>query len=318
MNENMPYLFSQAAEDWLAYNLPELKYSSFVRYTNILNKQLLPAFADTPVSEITRERVIHFRGQLLEQPGEEKTGLAPNTVALVFSVLRRILAFAHVEKGYQVADLSKITIRQSAMPLRVFSMTEQRRLNQYLRKATKTSDVGILLTLYTGLRIGEVCALKWYDISLENRTIHVHQTMQRIQTFQEPLRTKVIITSPKSPCSIRYIPIPDFLYKFLFLHRKKPECFLLTGCPIRYMEPRHLSYRFAHILKSCDIHDATFHTLRHTFATRCIEQGVDIKTLSEILGHANVNITLNRYVHPSMDFKRKNMDKLSGLFEDCL
>ena len=83
------------------------------------------------------------------------------------------------------------------------------------------------------------------------------------------------------------------------------------------MEPRHLSCRFAHILKSCDIHDATFHTLRHTFATRCVEQGVDIKTLSEILGHANVNITLNRYVHPSMDFKRKNLDKLSGLFEDC-
>ena len=93
---------------------------------------------------------------------------------------------------------------------------------------------------------------------------------------------------------------------------------MLTGVSERYMEPRCLVVRFTHVLNECGIQNATFHTLRHTFATRCIEQGVDTKTLSEILGHANVNITLNRYVHPSMDFKRKNMDKLSELFEDCL
>ena len=121
------------------------------------------------------------------------------------------------------------------------------------------------------------------------------------------------ITKPKSQCSIRDIPIPEVLLPYLDSKRSTDE-YVLTGRSDIYVEPRTMQNHFKRILKQCDIEDVNFHVLRHTFATRCIELGFDIKSLSEILGHANVNITLNRYVHPSMDLKQQNMSKLSDLF----
>jgi integrase len=127
-------------------------------------------------------------------------------------------------------------------------------------------------------------------------------------------KTKVVISSPKSDSSIRAIPLPDEIYKLLQQNRKQSDAYLLTGLPNRYMEPRLVQSRFKSILLDLGIKHANFHALRHTFATRCVELGFDIKSLSEILGHSTVNITLNRYVHPSMDLKQKNMNMLSDLF----
>ena len=140
-----------------------------------------------------------------------------------------------------------------------------------------------------------------------------HKTMQRIQTQGGPSKTKVVITEPKSFCSIRDIPLSKDIAELIPEH-KDPNAYFLTGKINQYIEPRTMENHFKRILKELDIENAHFHTLRHTFATRCVEVGFDIKSLSEILGHANVNITLNRYVHPSMDLKQKNMEKLSDLF----
>ena len=153
---------------------------------------------------------------------------------------------------------------------------------------------------------------------MEEKTIFVHQTMQRLQIngkdSENGKKTRVLISTPKSSCSIRKIPIPNEIFEMLKKVRTVPEAFLLTGVSSKYIEPRTLQYYFKNVLKECGIEDANFHVLRHTFATRCIEVGFDIKSLSEILGHANVNITLNCYVHPSMELKRENMSKLSELF----
>ena len=314
MRETKNILFEKAAAEWLETVQLELKQSSLVRYTNILQTHLLPEFEGVPITEITREQAIHYRGWLLQSGGKEKGGLSPKTVVIIFSVLRRILSFSEAERGCEVTDLSTVTIRQATKPLRVFSLAEQKKLNQYLTVKPSLSNTGILLSLYTRLRIGEVCALKWEDISLEDWTIYIHRTMQRVQTFREHPRTNVIITEPKSPCSVRLIPIPEFLHDYFLKNQKEPDCFFLTGSARKYTEPRSLENKFRRILNNCDIQGATYHTLRHTFATRCIEQGFDIKTLSEILGHANVTITMNRYVHPSMEFKRKSMEMLSALF----
>ena len=173
--------------------------------------------------------------------------------------------------------------------------------------------LGIYLCLFTGIRVGELCALTWDDISLENNMIHIHRTMQRIQTPDSERKTAILIAKPKSQCSIRDIPIAGALREKLVQQAVK-EGYVLTGNKTNYIEPRTMQNRFKAIVERCGIQDVHFHTLRHTFATRCIEVGFDVKSLSEILGHANVSITLNRYVHPSMELKQKNMDKLSKLF----
>ena len=143
--------------------------------------------------------------------------------------------------------------------------------------------------------------------------IHIQRTLQRIQTPDSEKKTTILITEPKSQCSIRDIPIAAVLREKLIQQPIK-EGYVLTGNKNKYVEPRTMENRFKAITKKCKIQDAHFHTLRHTFATRCIEVGFDVKSLSEILGHANVNITLNRYVHPSAELKQENIDKLSKLF----
>ena len=175
--------------------------------------------------------------------------------------------------------------------------------------------MGILICLFTGLRIGEICALRWSDISLDEQYIHIHQTMQRIQTKDdEKSKTSVVILTPKSSCSIRRVPIPDNLLYLMTEFQAPENAFLLTGKEKKYMEPRTLENHFKTIINLCSIDKANFHALRHTFATRCVELGFDVKSLSEILGHASVNITLNRYVHPSMELKKRNMNMLSEIF----
>ena len=127
------------------------------------------------------------------------------------------------------------------------------------------------------------------------------------------MKTTIVISAPKSDCSIRTIPIPDDIFQILEKQQKKANAYILTGNTYEYIEPRTLQYRFRSLMNQCDIEDAHFHVLRHTFATRCVELGFDVKSLSEILGHASVNITMNRYVHPSMELKQKNMNMLSNL-----
>ena len=157
------------------------------------------------------------------------------------------------------------------------------------------------------------------DISINEQLLSVHQSMQRVQTGgQDGKKTRVVIQSPKSSCSIRRIPIPFEIHKLLVASQKQADAFLLTGLPDRFMEPRCLENRFKAAASACEIYNVNYHTLRHTFATRCVELGFDIKSLSEILGHASVNITMNRYVHPSMEFKKENMNRLSAKYTDAL
>ena len=159
--------------------------------------------------------------------------------------------------------------------------------------------------------MGELCALRWEDYNKDEKIIHICRTLQRIQCNNGIIRTQVLIAEPKSSCSERIIPVPEFVCNLLD-DAEQISGYILTGND-SYIEPRTMQNRFKAVLQKCNIPNAKFHTLRHTFATRCVELGFDIKSLSEILGHANVNITLNRYVHPSMELKRKNMDKLSQL-----
>lgn len=311
-NQNNPFV--EIANEWLRRRSPQLKTSSIAKYTNLLDLYLLPIFGERQIVAITRSEIIQLSSDLLMTGGAKGKGLAPKTVNSILSLLRNILEYAAREKDLQIADTKDISVKQPQKPMRILSRAEQQRLSDYLRENLTPSNMGILLCLYTGLRIGEICALTWADILFEEQCLYVHQTMQRVQVKGgEDKKTEVVILPPKSDCSIRRIPIPDEIHQLLLSIRKQDKAYLLTGMVHSYVEPRNMENRFKAVTDKCDILDVNFHALRHTFATRCVELGFDVKSLSEILGHASVNITMNRYVHPSMELKQKNMNLLSEL-----
>lgn len=306
--------FSQLVESWIQKNEVLLKESTLVKYKNILNSYILPVMGPKRMNEITYKVIEEFYNQLLITGGRSKKGLAPKTVADIMSLFRNILKYV-ADFGIQPAcDAKLITVKQTPKSLRVLSKKEQEQLCQYLYENLNLRNTGILICLFTGIRIGEICALKWEDIMLEESKIYIHKTMQRIQKLDgDTQKTKVIITSPKSIYSIRTIPLPDNLVKIISNLKENQKGYFLTGIEEKYLEPRTMQNHFKAILRNCGIQNVNFHVLRHTFATRCIELNFDVKSLSEILGHANVNITMNRYVHPSMELKQENMQKLSSL-----
>ena len=306
--------FADTAEEWYDVTKPTLKPSSIANYRNILDSHLIPEFGTRDISDITRAEITAFSGKLLTSGGRQGQGLSPKTVSGILSVMKTIFDYVRHVKCCQVIDLDGITVKQSQRQLRVFSRVEQEIVSNFLLNETTPIKLGILLCLYTGLRIGEICALKWGDISFSEKKLCVRKTMQRVQTLDENgPRTRVIITTPKSDCSVRDIPIPDVIFQIILDMCKADDCFLLTGQIKEFIEPRTLENHFNAAMKMLGIENATMHTCRHTFATRSIELGFDVKALSEILGHASVAITLNRYVHPSMETKQTNMNLLTGL-----
>lgn len=251
--------------------------------------------------------------ELLISGGESGKGLSSKTVSDTLSIIKAVVKYADRMKFITDKTALDVAVKLKSSQLRVFSHVEEQLLFEYLTADVDCTNLGILICMFTGIRIGELCSLTWEDISLESNMIRIYKTMQRIQILEGTQKTKILIAEPKSPCSIREIPIAKTLKIFLELYQDK-KGYVLTGKENKFIEPRTMQNRYKAILEACGISNANFHTLRHTFATRCIEVGFDVKSLSEILGHANVSITLNRYVHPSMELKQKNMDKLSGLF----
>ena len=177
-------------------------------------------------------------------------------------------------------------------------------------------SIGVLFALMTGLRIGEVCALRAGDINMAEKTVTVRETVQRIKNLDgNSSKTKIVFTTPKSNTSVRVVPLTNTAYMLCKINTGKtpPNAFLLTGKEDKVIEPRTLQYHIKRYSMACGIEDMHFHVLRHTFATRCVEVGFEIKSLSEVLGHSSPQITLERYVHSSLELKRQNMTKLEAI-----
>lgn len=313
-SNNSSDLFVSVATEWFNNIKPQIKESTENKYQNLLKSYILPAYGKKTLESITYDFIESQCNSLLQSGGKKGTGLSPKTVADVLSVIRNILKFAIRKDKYVPCDGSAIQVKQISKGMRVLSKTEQEKLCQYIYLEPDPYNIGILICLFTGLRIGEICALRWEDISFSDQTLFVHNTLQRVQNkTANGSKTKIVITTPKSSCSIRTIPIPDSLIKILASHKTSTIGYLLTNSETKFVEPRTMQNKFKKALKQSGIEPANFHAIRHTFATRCIELGFDVKSLSEILGHATVNITMNRYVHPTLELKKENMKKLSSL-----
>lgn len=286
-----------------------VKASTFSNYAAIVEKWLLPFFGEQKLHKVGREEVQCFISCLPEHQ------LSPGTVRNIYNVLQAVMKKAK-EYGYlPVNPCEGICLpRPEKKEARLLTLPEQKRLEQ-AAKGDK-NGFAILLASYTGLRVGEICGLAWEDVDLEHGVLRVSKTVRRIQCHgpEAGTRTVLMTGSAKSSCSARTIPLPSCIRKLFQEHLKASTghyVFEYQGHPL---EPRTLQYRFQALLKKTGLPSINFHALRHTFATRCMELCFDIKTLSEILGHASAKLTLDRYGHSQMEHKRLVMGTLDGLF----
>ena len=302
-------------ENWIERKSPLVKESTFAAYSNIIVNHLLPKFGQLELSEITEERMQEYVFSLVKDGRlDGKGGLNPHSAKDVLIVLKTTLrdAMRAKELPRMVYDV-RVPAKRQVESVPLLNRKDQERLVQAIYLDFSSKSAGILLCLYTGLRIGELCALQWKDIDFENKILHVRQTVQRI--YQKQLngvgKSKVVIAAPKSRTSARAIPIAPILLPVLKRLRKEDaECYFIGG-KAKCLEVRTYRDFYDRFLARNNLAHIRFHALRHTFATRCIEAGGDCKTVSEFLGHSTVNLTLNLYVHPQMEQKRQCIESLN-------
>ena len=296
--------FEEIAKKWLEMKKISIKESTYYNYMFIIDKYLMPTFKDANLRKLVDYNYNEFVQKL-------KINLSVKTVRDIGNVLKSILKYSQDEYKFTI-NLKSINMpKLNVTKIKVLNKREKGKLERYCLKQNTLKSLGVIVCLYTGLRIGELCALKWEDIDIEEKIIYVRKTLQRIYMEKEN-NSKKIINSPKTNSSVRRVPINNKLYEILKPLKKdyKNEDYFLTGSSEKYVEPRNYQNLFKIFLSECKVKPYKFHILRHTFATYCIEVGMDAKSLSEILGHSNVNITLSRYVHSSDKIKKKFLEKL--------
>lgn len=297
--------FSIIVKEWLCDRKKEVKESTFSNYLYVIKKYLLNELGDDSLESMEKKNFNELIDELLQ-------GLSTKTVRDILIILRSILDYANTNYGCNIKIKQIKVPRLEQEPLIILSKSEQERMKAYCLRENSLRSIGIFICLNTGLRIGEICALRWNNIDLEKREISIRNTLQRI--YDEDLKqTKVVMEKPKTRTSIRNIPISNKLYNILKQLEKEhqEEEFFLTGNTELYIEPRIYRDYFKKTLRKSKIKNLyKFHILRHTFATNCIEVGMDTKSLSEILGHATIEMTLNKYVHSSYERKKKFLEKI--------
>ncbi|MCH5197238.1 MAG: site-specific integrase [Oscillospiraceae bacterium] len=292
---------------WFSDIRLKVKESTYMNYQMKHEKHISLSLGETFYDKLTTESLNDFIQELLS------SGLSAKYTADIAGLIRAVCRFAKKRFGYEDKSEFISFPRGASKEKELLDKNEQALLNSYLIANPTLSNVGILLSAATGIRVGELCALKWENIDLEKKILTVKNTVQRVKSIGGNTATKVIITPPKSNSSVRVIPLPEFIVPLLSKLKTNSNCYFLSGS-MSLVEPRLMQYRFKRILNELKLTEVTFHSLRHLFATNCISIGVDVKTLSEILGHSSVEITLNRYVHSSIERKAQCMKSLSAFF----
>lgn len=296
----------QAAERFLADKQDKLKQSTLARYAYMLEHYILPAFGAILICQLTANQISDFLLRL------QKGGLSGKSARDVGVLLKSILRYSAKKLDCTSPGLAVELPAYRRKQIDIFYPDEIQRLAQKIMDKPTTAGIGILLTLNTGLRLGELCALQYKDIDLRNGVLHVSKTVQRIRSGD---RTCLMVLPPKSDSARRTIPLPGdmaALLKKIIQSHPNGENYLLTGKSAP-MEPRTMQYQYRVWLKAAGVPYRNFHVLRHTYASRCVERGVDVKSLSEMLGHADVRTTLQVYVHSSLEHKMRVIQSICFL-----
>lgn len=282
-----------------------VKKSSYSAYMLLIENHLLPTFGHK--HEVHEADVQEFVFAKLDE------GLSQKTIKDILIVLKMILKFGMKNKvfEYQQFDIQFPTERENN-GIEVLSKSNQRKIMNYVQEHFTFKNLGIYICLSAGIRIGEICALTWNEIDTDMGVIHIRKTIQRIYIIDDSDRhTELILDSPKTKNSIRDIPMSRYLLKMLKPIKKivNNSFYVLTN-DMKPTEPRTYRNYYKRLMKELDMPELKFHGLRHSFATRCIESNCDYKTVSVILGHSNISTTLNLYVHPNMEQKKKCIDQM--------
>lgn len=306
--------FDVLLHQWQSSNEIRLKGGTKTRYENLINAQIIPELGNLRLSDITTPIINSFLNNKLTNGRLDGTGpLSASYVRSISLVITSALNYA-VSEGLMQPLRTKVS-KPSAIKadLPILSFEDQKELERHIKAELTPTSIGVLISLYTGLRIGEVCALSWNDIDLNSKILYVRHTVSRVKSTSDDYKTKLILDEPKTTSSKRVIPIPTPLLSALVDYRRDATSAYVVSNTDNFISPRTYDARFHKLLNDYHIDDLNYHGLRHTFATRCIEAGVDVKSLSEILGHANVSITLNTYVHSSLEMKKSQLEKLTLL-----
>lgn len=296
-------LYKKILEEWLSNQKKYLKYSTYTNYFNIVHNQIMPKLGHYDIDELKEEILQNFILEQLEHGRvDQKGGISHKYAKDIITVLK--LTINHDFKIYLPYERPK--------EVEIFDKENQITLINHLQSNITHKNFGILLCIHTGIRIGELCALKWGDINLTSKLLNINKTM--IRTYTKEDGSKLQITPPKTRSSLRTIPLNSWIMQYANLLQGNDDNYILTNKE-RYIEPNKYRLYYNKLLKQLDLPHLKFHSLRHTFATRCIECGCDYKSLSELLGHSNVSITMNIYVHPQMELKRKCVELLSDYYK---
>ena len=298
--------FSQAAEEWLRETADKRKHSTYMKYQYIYRTHLEEALGACLLSDGSNR---DLRDKIYDHLSEK--GLSESIRKSICCAAKQILAYAGEKYSVCIPVIKLPEFKHAPRRQKTFSRAEQSRILAAAWEDSKGNKAAFLLGLYTGMRLGELCALKWTDIDWDNRTLTVNRTVQRLAVSGHASKTILMESDPKSESSRRIIPLTaPVLERLRSLKEDSPYVF---GGE-KPQDPRTMQYRFKRLLKEAHVDNRNFHILRHAFATNCIENGMDPKTLSEILGHSDVKITLNRYVHPTMATKREQIGMLSDFY----
>ncbi|MGJ4850542.1 tyrosine-type recombinase/integrase [Bacillota bacterium Meth-B3] len=300
---------SGAVGDFLEFHLeehirPTVKPGTYANYRRNLTHHILPLLGDVPMDRLTS-------GQIQEAVELWQKRLAASTLRGVFRMLKAMLSAA-AERGLLTHNpCQSIRLpKGKTRPPRVLTVSEQKRLEEAVRHS---GNCEYLLCLYTGLRVGELCALRWADVDFAGRMLRVRHAAQRIHAKRAGRKTALVMATPKSESSQRDIPLPDFLMKMLkALKAESGDCaFVFKSAAGEMRDPRTMQQQLGRICKASGLQGVHMHTLRHSFATRCLEKGIRVEVLSALLGHSSPQITLKYYAHCTPEAKRHSMALLT-------
>ena len=313
--ENKQKTVADWLKKWLEYKSVHLKKRTYLRYKQLIELHITKSLGKYDIQELSLDTTQEFINNEL-QNGNMITneGLAVSSIKTIVLILKSMLNYA-IDCG-AIPDMNKLARLQipklTQKLVDAYSIKDQMQIERYILEKGRNNHFGVILCLYTGLRLGELLSLKWEDIDLSSAFLHIKRTYSKIR--DEKGKYTTLITTPKSESSQRVIPLPPFIIKLLKEKKKKSQSeYVFTTCNNTLINPRSYQRTFDYIIKCAKVPRKNFHALRHTFATRAMENGMDIKTLSEIMGHKSPVITLSYYGHSLLETKRKMMNSLSKI-----
>ncbi|MCD7885149.1 MAG: site-specific integrase, partial [Lachnospiraceae bacterium] len=304
-------LFSNVAHEWLAAKKLSVKKSTYANYSFMVEKHLLPDFGNLAIKDVDTNRIDAFLLGKKDHGGiRNGEALSEKTVSEIKGTLNRVLRYAKSHNLIDaVPDSMPVSVKQP--PIEILTKQEQESIEAEALSENTLFSMGVLLCLNTGIREGELCGLQWGDFDWDAGTLSINKTVYRISNMDDESgpKTRVVIDKPKTVCSIRTIPLPPDTVQYFKDRAGAASEYVVTGTE-KFMEPRVCRDRYARFEKRAGVAHRKFHTLRHTYATNCVNDGVNTKVLSANMGHSNVSITLQLYVHPSMETKKAEVSKL--------